>query len=596
MLENDVVDLRAQSMVLRRRWRVIAAMTALGLGIALALAYLQTPSFAAHSEVLIEPLSAQPPASGVLVQPDEVVTQIQVVASEPVATAVIDQLGLSDTPSSLLKSVSVSTVDVTRALLIEVTRGNAQDAADIANAFATQYLSYRQTRATAQSNASRAVYVQQVNDLQDKLAQISRERRKASGTHKAALQSERQSLLIQLTQASAQLAILDSSGSGAVSGGEVLLPATVPTSKAAPRPIRMLILGGFIGLLLGIGLAYVRDHVDDAVRDESRLRDVSGGRPVLGHIPHWSGARSKRIATLIEPTSAVSESYRALSTNVRFLLAASRTDDGLHDSTSRALLVSSAAPSEGKTSVAANLAVAASRVGLNVTLVDADLRHPVLSQLFGLGDAPGLSDALAAGDSADNYLVDVGVANLRVLPGGSVPPNPAELIASSSARELLRRLGDTCDLVILDSAPLLRVADSLELIPNVDLVLMVARNGVSRLRLLATATDRIAQVGGKLSGTVFNDVEARNNSFSPGYHAPRTSRAASKAAAKSGPGGDAGVDVLGPAPHDDHGDYPITESGPGNYGQGTLPSGSSNDAMAADTHGASRATDLPGNR
>jgi len=285
--------------------------------------------------------------------------------------------------------------------------------------------------------------------------------------------------------------VLGSPDIGTLSGGQVLRPATVPNTPAAPRPVQLGVLGALIGLMLGIGLAFIRDRIDDAVRDESRLREVLDDRPVLGHIPHWGGSRSGRIATLIEPHSPVSEAYRTLSTNVRFLLAAStrRTLEAGEGST---LMVSSASALEGKASVAANLAVAAARVGLDVIVVDADLRHPMLSEMFGLGGSAGLSDVLATGGSVHDHVLDVGLDNLRVLPGGSVPPNPAELLASPAAQELLNRLRLDCDLLILDSAPILRVADSLELVTHVNLVLLVARNGVSRLRNVAGAAERVA--------------------------------------------------------------------------------------------------------
>ena len=304
-----------------------------------------------------------------------------------------------------------------------------------------------------------------------------------------------------------------------------------------------------MGLLLGVGLAFIRDHFDDGIRDEARLRDATSGRPVLGQIPHWSDDRTGRLATIIDPASPVSEAYRALSTNVRFMLAASR-DDGSSESPGRVLLVSSASPLEGKTSVSGNLAVAAARVGLQVVLVDADLRHPMLSRSFGLYDSPGLSDVLASGDSAEDYLIDVGVPNLRLLAGGSIPPNPAELLASTAAASALRKLHDDADLLIVDSAPVLRVADALELMTTADLVLLVARRGISHMRAIAATVERINQAGGRVSGSVLNDIDSRTSAYTYGYHAPVTrtpTRPAEPALAgtvSAAPSSDAGLGIL----------------------------------------------------
>ncbi|MBA2574839.1 MAG: polysaccharide biosynthesis tyrosine autokinase [Nocardioidaceae bacterium] len=519
-VEGDVVDLRAQAVTLRRRWRTIALMTLLGLTAALALAYTQTPKYIARADVLVDPLSSQTPSNGVVVPSEEVSTQLQVLGSEPVAEQVIDELRLTESPSELLQTVTVIPVEATRVLTIEVTRTEAQEAADVANAFADEYLIFRQERAVEQAEAQQLAFDEEFAALQDELASVTSEIQNASGSARESLVASKNSILIQLTQVAAQTSTLGSPVD-TVRGGEVLRPATRSDSPAAPRPIRLGVLGAVIGLLLGIGLAFVRDRVDDAVRDEDRLREVLDGRPVLGHIPRWGGSRSGRIATLIEPHSPVSEAYRALSTNVRFLLAAS-TRRTLGASEGSTLMVSSAEASEGKTSVAANLAVAAARVGLDVIVVDADLRHPMLSEMFGVGGSAGLSDVLATGRSVHEHVLDVGIANLRVLPGGSVPPNPAELLASPGAHQLLNLLRQDCDLLILDSAPILRVADSLELVTHVDLVLLVARNAVSRLRNVSAAVGRVKQVGGVISGAVFNDVAARASSFSDGYHPPST--------------------------------------------------------------------------
>jgi capsular exopolysaccharide synthesis family protein len=188
------------------------------------------------------------------------------------------------------------------------------------------------------------------------------------------------------------------------------------------------------------------------------------------------------------------------------LLAAAR--DGSAEQR-RIVLVSSAVSGEGKTSIATNLAVAAARVGLRVVLVDADLRNPQVAERFGLGGAPGLSDALATGVPVSQHLMDVGVEGLRVLAGGTIPPNPAELLASPATRSILNELAASSDVVVVDTAPILAVADTLELVTPHSLVLMVARKGISRMHSLSASLLRIRQVGGHVAGSVFNDVEAR---------------------------------------------------------------------------------------
>lgn len=514
-MEGDSIDLRSQAQVLLRRWRVVTAMTVLGVIGGLALAYSQTPQYTARAEVLVEPLTTQLPSSGIVVQPGEIETQIKVIASQPVAQQVIDDLQLAGSPAQLLKTVDVTGVDETRVLDISVTRGDANQAAAIANAFANNYLDYRHQLAQERANAAVESYRTQINDLQSELetatAQVNAAKTEDA---KQVAEARRQGLLIQLTQASTLLAANQSPD---LPGGEILVEATGPKTPSAPKPIRSGILGGVVGLLIGIGLAFARDHLDDVVRDEARLSEILSGTPVLGQIPHWANAQSNRLASLLEPSSPSAEAFRSLNTNVRFLLAAAPADP-VNTDRGRVLLMSSADPKEGKSSVAANLAVAASRVGLKVALIDGDIRHPVLAGLFGMGDSTGLSDLLASGEPVHDYMLDVGVPNLMVLPGGQTPPNPAELLASPGMRAIVDDLTSAYDLVLIDSSPVMRVADSLELVRYADLVLLVSRSGVSHWRHVQAVPDRVRKVGGVVAGVVLNDVPARASQFTYGYH------------------------------------------------------------------------------
>jgi polysaccharide biosynthesis transport protein len=520
-VDDDVIDVRDQVAVLRRRWLIVVVTTLLGLGAAATLSLTQTRMYLANTQLLVEPLSSASTSNGVVMTPEEVATQVEVITSLPVAATVVHDLGLDESPETLLKSVTVSSVSDTRVLTISVLRPRAGGAAAIANSFADSYLKYRTNQASEQRRTVTRSYTSALAVIRGQLSHISDKLETVPPGERPGLKAQQQALTIQFSQVSSELAALNSSDVDALGGGQVLVPAAVPTSPAQPRPLRNVLLGAIVGLLLGTGLAFIRDHFDDGIRDEARLRDATSGRPVLGQIPHWTDDRTGRLATIIDPASPVSEAYRALSTNVRFMLAASR-DDGSGESQSRILLVSSASPSEGKTSVSSNLAVAAARVGLQVILVDADLRHPMLSRSFGLQDSPGLSDVLASGDSADEYLFDVGIPNLRVLAGGSIPPNPAELLASTAAASVLRKLRDDADLLIVDSAPVLRVADALELMTTADLVLMVARRGVSHMRPIAATVERINQAGGRVSGSVLNDIDSRASGYTYGYHGPVT--------------------------------------------------------------------------
>lgn len=196
------------------------------------------------------------------------------------------------------------------------------------------------------------------------------------------------------------------------------------------------------------------------------------------------------------PRSAAAEAYRTLRTNLRF----SSLDRDV-----RSVLVTSAGPGEGKTTVAANLGVALAESGKRVLLVDCDLRKPGLHALFGLPLAPGLSNALAD-DLPDPPLRATSQPGLSVLTAGDPPPNPAEFIASARLAHLLNRLRSTVDLLVLDSPPVSVVADAAVLAPAVDGVILVVSAGRTKRELAQRAKQQLETVGARLLGAVLNNA------------------------------------------------------------------------------------------
>ncbi|HYJ66471.1 MAG TPA: polysaccharide biosynthesis tyrosine autokinase [Nocardioidaceae bacterium] len=519
-MDQDLIRLQDHLAVFRRRWRLIAMCVVLAIGASLALTLSQTKMYSGTATLLLQPQQSLDTmttnnTSGVVMEPEEVATQADVIASVQVAERVVDDLGLDvSEPQDLLDDITVTVVEDKRVVEVSALEAKPQLAADVANSFAEQYIDYVEERSTDYA----ATVQDQINDTLEtidlQLENVDTLLDDATGPERQELQARKDGLQFEQSNLETQLTSLAASQATPLPGGEVLLQAEEPTSPAEPKPVRSVLLGLVLGLLVGVGLAYVRDRLDDAVRDEQRLRSAIGGRPILGSIPNSDTEASGRVGTLIAPQSPLSEAYRALNTNTRFLLAAGSKRDADRGAV---MLVTSAGPGEGKTSVATNLAVAAARIGLRVVVVDADLRRPAAAERFGLDVPVGLSDLLAAGGPAYPHLHEVGLDDLRVLASGSIPPNPAELLASPLMAGIVDDLARHVDLVIIDSAPVLRVADSLELIDQADLLLLVARRKVSRMHSLSAAAERIRQVGGNLSGCVFNGVDARDTSYGYGY-------------------------------------------------------------------------------
>lgn len=206
----------------------------------------------------------------------------------------------------------------------------------------------------------------------------------------------------------------------------------------------------------------------------------------------------EKLVTLADPRSPVAEAYRSLRTNLEF----SSLDKPL-----RTMIVTSAAPEEGKSTVLANLAVVMAQAGRQVILVDCDLRRPVLHELFGVSNHTGLTTALLDEAAAELPLRETSVPGLRLLPSGPLPPNPAELLDSRRMAELIQTLREQADIVLFDAPPVIAVADAAILASKVDGVLLVINAGVTKREHAQRAKAALERVNARLVGTVLNNVE-----------------------------------------------------------------------------------------
>ncbi len=214
------------------------------------------------------------------------------------------------------------------------------------------------------------------------------------------------------------------------------------------------------------------------------------------------------LVALSSPRSAASESYRKLRTNVQFADV---------DGSSWSLLITSATPEEGKTTTLANFGVVIAQGGARVCLVDSDLRRPTLHRLFGVDNDKGLTTALMDGVPLSAVAQATRIPNLSVVPSGPIPPNPADLVGSPRMRELMESARPDFDRVLLDSPPVLSVADAATLATCVDGVILVVRMGKIPHGAARRATAQIRAVRGRLLGVVLNRADFRREGYSAGY-------------------------------------------------------------------------------
>ena len=270
-------------------------------------------------------------------------------------------------------------------------------------------------------------------------------------------------------------------------------------SPVSPNWVINLLAGGLIGLLIGLALAVARDLLDRTVRTADHIGEVTDA-PVLASIGFDSDIRSAPLLTDLGAFAARTEAFRLLRTNLQFIDI---------DQRARVLVVTSAVPGEGKTMTSTNLAVALAQTGRTVLIIDADLRRPRVASTLGVDPAVGLTTALVGKTEIEDAIQVHEPSGLHVLASGAKPPNPTEILQSRVTHDLIRRLRQSYDMIIIDAPPLLPVADASVLTTLADGSILVVRHGQTTRDQVAEAVKRINQVGGRLYGVVVNMVAKR---------------------------------------------------------------------------------------
>ncbi|MEH0974821.1 polysaccharide biosynthesis tyrosine autokinase [Micromonospora sp. CPCC 205546] len=275
---------------------------------------------------------------------------------------------------------------------------------------------------------------------------------------------------------------------------EVVSGPRVTPTPVSPQPVRNFVVGTLLGLLAGVGLAILRGIADVRLRDAAGLQRTTGS-PLLGEIPFESTAKSAPLIVGEAANSARAEAVRKLRTNLRFV--------DVHEP-ARVIAVTSALQGEGKTTLSCNLAIALAEAGWRVLLVDADLRRPKVADYLGLDAGIGLTDVLVGDVQVGDVVQRWGDKSLLVLPSGSAPPNPSELLGSKAMADLLLALRESADIVIIDTAPLLAVTDGVVVAVQADGALLVSQQGRTSRSQVAQAARALNSVSVRLLGCVLN--------------------------------------------------------------------------------------------
>ncbi len=488
-------SLRGYLSIFRRRFPVIFGIAVVVTVAAIAYGAHQSPAYQATAQVLLN-RQQQDLASALAGQPTGAAeafdngrlafSQAAIAESPEVALNTLHALRLSGTPAQVQDHVSVQGTAQDDILTFTATSGSPAEATTLANEYAAQYVSYRQFLDTASIKVAEA-------NLAQLLAQT-----KASGTPNAAL-------VTYLSEHDQELRTLQSLQAG---NSEVVATATTAT-KIRPTLRRDALLGLLLGLVLGVGAALVVEEFDTRVRDDDQAAALLG-LPLLGRIPRVGRAEASGSGPLtrLEPTGPVAEAFRIVKTSLDF----SSVDVPLS-----CVMVTSALPAEGKSTVAANLAVAAARSGQTVALVDLDLRRPTIARQFGIESSEGLTTVATGRTQLARALVEVGATprldtaeeadvgpRLFVLPAGPTPPDPGAFVQSEAVASIINELRSQVELIVIDTPPLLPVSDPLSISRMADGVVVVSRLDVVRRNSLVEAARVLGRMKVRVVGVVIN--------------------------------------------------------------------------------------------
>jgi succinoglycan biosynthesis transport protein ExoP len=488
-------DLKDYLATLRARKLVIIAVLVLVVASALAYSLTRTPIYESEARVQVRPVALS--ANSSFESGLNMETERQLASSITVAELAAKKLSTEEPPSQLAQKIDVSVETGTEILIFDFSDPSPKVAQEGAQAFADSYLEDRTRQANDDLVSVTEPIEDQLAELRDNLDSIS-DRLAASPS-----EADRLELEIRRDSLVGRIALLEDRLEGLTPAtlevGQIVQPAPLPTDPASPNHKLVLAMALVAGIALGIGSAFVAERFDDRLRGRRDL-EVQSGVPVLAVVPAARSLRKQTaptIVTVTDPDSVQAEAYRTLRTGILF--------DAASKSGTKVILITSPVAGEGKTTTTANLGVSLAQAGKRIILVSADLRRPRLHDFLGEINSRGLTNVLSGELSLSQALRRSPVGNLSFLPSGPVPANPAELLSSQRMRALLTELRNEADFVLIDTAPVLAVADSLTLAQLADAVLLIADADQTQRSAIEQAKEHLLRVNARLIGAVLNN-------------------------------------------------------------------------------------------
>jgi len=517
-------ELRAYALLIWRwLWLILLCTVVAGIT-AFLTSRLATPIYQATATLLINEARSPSAASYTDILTSERVasTYSQMMTQRPILAQVADDLGLPpDIWETDITAIQVTSVRDTQLVRVSVEGTDPDLVMTVANTLPTIFIDKMQEIQTARYAVSKQNLQEQLALLEEQIAdaktQIDALGPPQSGADNLTLsrleeaQTQYQSSYAGLLQNYETLRLAEAQSVDSIS---VVEPAVLPENHIRPRTLNNTLLAAIAGAMLALGVVFLIEYLDDRVRSPDELSAILGA-PWLGVIAAMPDVDEKafdhrQLITHDQPRHPISESFRTLRTNLQF----SSVDTGLGS-----LVITSASPGEGKTTIAANLAVVMAQAGRQVVLVDADMRRPVQHKVFEMRRSPGLADALLAPElNLLAYLQPGPLPNLHILTCGQEVPNPAELLGSRRMQDLIQRLQEDADLIVIDSPPVLAVTDAQVLGRLAQGVLLVVDANTTSRNEVIRAADAMRQVNVPLLGAVVNRLSTGSRGYYYYYH------------------------------------------------------------------------------
>jgi len=500
--------------ILRQRTVLIVTTAIVVPVVAVAVALRESPQYESRADVLLSHQNLAASLTGAtdptaFQDPERFAqTQAAIGTAPELLKRVIAREHLDWTVGRFLDSSSVAPEANVDLLQFIVSDSDPKRSQRLATAYASEFITYRRELDTGPLAKAKA-------DVDKKLAALTAGGEKNSALYRSLLDKQQQLVTLETLQ----------------TANSVLVHPAEGADKVKPRPKRTGLIAVFLGLGLGLIFAFVRDAFDTRLRSSNEIEDELE-LPLLGQIPETSKrlSRPEGIVMLSSPDSPEAEAFRILRTNLEF--ANAETD-------AKSIMIASSMSEEGKTTTIANLGVALARDGRHVTLVDLDLRRPALPELLGIAPRYGITDVAIGRATLEDALVTVPTADasitkllsasnggssrpgyaglLELLAAGPKPPNVGEFVGTRKIAELLGKLRERADIVLVDAPPLLQVGDALNLSSSVDAIIVVTRLKVLERKSLGELKRVLDRIPTKPLGLVLTGVDPVAESLYGGY-------------------------------------------------------------------------------